>query len=231
MIAKITTLPAFGIVLSIVVYLFYVKIAKKVNHPLFNPLLMSIFTIMAILMIFKIPYESYNEGGKYITFLIAPATVAMIVNLYKNLDLFKKNIIPVLLGVTAGVLTAVISVIIMAKLFGLERSVEMSMIPKSLTTAIGVNLSEEYGGIAGLTVMAIMITGISGGVMAPIVMKVFKVTDPVAKGVGMGTSAHAVGTSRAIEMGEVEGAMSGLSIALAGFVSVILIPILIKLLV
>lgn len=205
------------------------KVAQKVKTPLANPLLIAMILVIAFLKAFNISYETYNNGDKYISFLIAPATVAMIINLYKNIDLLKKNIVPVLVGVTAGVLTSILSVYLMAKLFGLDNQLRASIMPKSLTTAIGSAISEEYGGIVPITIVCMVISGIGGAVVAPTVMKIVKVEDPVAQGVGIGTTSHAVGTSRALQMGEIQGAMSGLSIALAGFISVILIPIIVRL--
>lgn len=221
--------PYFGILLSLVMYMIGLKIAQKVKSPLANPLLIAMILVIAFLKAFNISYETYNNGAKYISFLIAPATVAMIINLYKNIDLLKKNIVPVLVGVTAGVLTSILSVYLMAKLFGLDNQLRASIMPKSLTTAIGSAISEEYGGIVPITIVCMVISGIGGAVVAPTVMKIVKVEDPVAQGVGIGTTSHAVGTSRALQMGEIQGAMSGLSIALAGFISVILIPIIVKL--
>lgn len=220
--------PYFGIMLSIVMYLIGTIISKKLKTPIANPLLIAMILCVAFLKIFNISYDDYNIGGKYITFLIAPATVAMVLNLYKNIELLKKNIIPVFVGVFAGVLTSVLSVFILAKVFGLNKELTLSIVPKSLTTAIGVALAGEYGGISAVAVVCIVITGIFGAVFAPIVMNTLKIKDPVAKGIGIGTTSHAVGTSKAIEMGPVEGAMSGLAIALAGFTSVIVIPILIN---
>ncbi|MDO4778291.1 MAG: LrgB family protein [Tissierellia bacterium] len=222
--------PFFGILLSIIMYLIGLWVAKKIKSPITNPLLIAMVLVIATLKVFKISFEDFNNGGKYITFLIAPATVAMIINLYKNINLLKKNLVPIIVGVVAGVVTSALSVYLMSKLFGLNEIIRMSIIPKSLTTAIGVALSSEYGGIPPITVVCMVITGIGGAVVAPLVMKVLKVEDPVAQGVGIGTTSHAVGTSRALQMGEVQGAMSGLSIALAGFVSVILIPIIIRIL-
>ena len=221
--------PYFGILLSLVMYMIGLKVAQKVKTPLANPLLIAMILVMAFLKAFNISYETYNNGAKYISFLIAPATVAMIINLYKNIDLLKKNIVPVLVGVTAGVLTSILSVYLMAKLFGLDNQLRASIMPKSLTTAIGSAISEEYGGIVPITIVCMVISGIGGAVVAPTVMKIVKVEDPVAQGVGIGTTSHAVGTSRALQMGEIQGAMSGLSIALAGFISVILIPIIVRL--
>lgn len=223
--------PAFGIVLSLVMYMIALWIRKRLNFAIFNPLLVAIILVIGFLLIFDIPYENYNKGGQYITFLVGPATLSLVIKLYKRLDLLKENLLAIFIGVLAGVITSFISGYLLSKLFGLNEIIKISLIPRSLTTAIGIALSEEYGGLEAITIVAILITGIGGSVMAPLVMKVFRIKDPLAKGIGIGTSSHAVGTSKAIEMGQIEGAMSGLSIALAGFISVIIIPIIISILI
>ncbi|UHR02602.1 LrgB family protein [Peptoniphilus sp. GNH] len=222
--------PYFGILLSIFTYILGGWISKKIKNPLFNPLLLAMFMCIGILKIFKIEYEDFNVGGQYITFLVAPATVALVVNLYKNLDLLIKNIVPVIIGVFVGAMTSVLTIYAGAKIFGWSQELKYSLVPKSLTTAIGTALSGEYGGIVSITVVSIVLTGIMGAAIAPTLLKIIKVEDPVAKGISIGTTAHAVGTSRALQMGEVEGGMSGLAIALAGFISVIIIPVIIKIL-
>lgn len=225
MIENIVKLPAFGIVLTIAMYLIALWINKKIKISALNPLLVSTIFVIVFLLVTKISYEDYNIGGKYITFLIAPSTVALVVNLYRNIDLLKKNIVPIIVGVFVGVITAIISVFAMTSILGIQGEIQTSLVPKSLTTAIGVAISKEFGGIEAITVFSIIVTGIIGAVISPYVFKIFNIKSKVAKGIGLGTSAHAIGTSKAIEMGEVEGGMSGLSIALAGFISVILIPI------
>lgn len=228
--ADLIKMPVFGILLALIMYMIGVQINKRIKSPLTNPLLMGMILTIIFLKVTKIPYDDFNVGGSYITFLIAPATVALIINLYKNFNLFIKNIVPVMAGVISGVLTSVVSVFVLSKLLGLDQVITISIVPKSLTTAIGVAISAEYGGIQAVTVVCMVVSGIGGAVIAPSVMKILRVKDPVAQGVGIGTASHAAGTSRAIQMGEVQGAMSGLSIALAGFVSVLILPFLIKLL-
>ncbi|MCT1796316.1 LrgB family protein [Helcococcus kunzii] len=225
MIDSIVKSPVFGIVITLVMYIISLWINKKTKIAALNPLLVSTIFVIIFLLITKINYEDYNIGGQYITFLIAPSTVALVVNLYKNIDLLKKNLIPIFVGIFAGVITSVLSVFALSKLLGINKEMLSSLIPKSLTTAIGVAISQEFGGIEVITVFAIIITGIVGAVISPFVFKIFNIKTRVAKGIGLGTAAHAIGTSKAIEMGEVEGGMSGLSIALAGFISVILIPL------
>lgn len=223
--------PFFACVLSILAFKIGAMIQKAAKgSPLLNPLLLGIIIVVAVLRVLNISYETYLIGGKFISFFIAPATVAMVVNLYKNFKRLTDNLVPVLVGVLVGSVTSILTAYLLSKAFGFDEKMTLTMLPKSLTTAIGVSISAEYGGYPDITTISIVLTGVTGAVVAPIVMKVFNVKDPVARGVGIGTSTHAVGTSKAIEMGEVEGAMSGLSIALAGFITVIVMPLLISIL-
>lgn len=230
MIEAIIKSPFFSISLVIFLWVISVQINKLAKgNPIVNPLLISILLGVVLLKITNISYDQVLVGGKYVTFFIAPATVAMVINLYKNIHLLKENFLAVIIGVFIGVIACVTSVFLLCKLFGLDEKLTVTLLPKSLTTAIGATIAEEYGGYKDIATIAIVLTGVTGAVIAPTVMKVAKIKDPVAKGIGIGTSSHAVGTSKALEMGEVEGAMSGLSIALAGFMTVILMPLLIKL--
>ena len=225
-----TSNPYFGIVLSFITYEIGMFLNKKFNNnPIVNPLLISIILCIAFLKIFNITYEDYMNGAKYIAFLIAPSTVALVTSLYKNLNQLKTHLIAIIVGVTVGVIVALSSILILCKLLNLNEVMIISIFPKSITTAIGVPLAEEYGGYGTVTVLCIILTGVLGAVIAPYIKKVFKVEDKVAMGLAIGTSAHAVGTSKAIEMGEIEGAMSGLSIGVAGVITAIIMPIFIKL--
>lgn len=215
----------FGIILSFAAYEIGKWINSKVKSPIANPLLIAILLIVGFLYATGIPYEYYKKGGDFIAFFIGPATVAMIIDLYLNLDTLKKNILPVLVGVTIGSIFSMILAIILAKLFNMGADLTPSLVPQSITTAIAVSLSEEYQGLVAVTAISVVIRGVTGAVIAPTVMKIFKIQDPVAQGVAIGTSSHAVGTSQARQMGEVQGAMSGLSIAIAGIITVILMPI------
>lgn len=231
MFEAITQTSYFGIILSVVAYWIGGKLQKLAKgNPIVNPLLIAIILCVVFLRATGLGYDSYMIGGKFISFFIAPATVALVVNLYKNFDLLKKNLVPVLVGVLVGVVVSILSAYLLSKLFGFDEQMTLTMLPKSLTTAIGVSISAEYGGLADITTIAIVLTGVTGAVIAPMVVKFANVKDPIARGVGIGTTSHAVGTSKALEMGEVEGAMSGLSIALAGFITVIIMPLLLKIL-
>lgn len=219
----------FGIVLSFAAYEIGKWINKKLKTPIANPLLIAILLIIGFLSITGIDYEYYKKGGDFIAFFIGPATVAMVLDLYANLDTLKKNILPILVEVGFGTIFSFVLAIFLSKIFQIDKNLVASLIPQSITTAIAISLSGEYQGIIGLTAIVVVIRGVSGAVFAPIVMKIFRIKDPVAQGVAIGTSSHAVGTSQARLMGEIQGAMSGLSIAIAGITAVIIMPIAMKL--
>ena len=225
-----TNNPFFGIVLSISTYLLGQQIAKRYKSPFLNPLLISILLSITTLQLFHIPLEHYLKGGQYITFLIAPATVALIVPLYEQLDILKANLKAIILGILAGTITSLLSMVFFVKLFHLEKSVSISIIPKAITTAIGMDLSAQFGGIPAISAAIIIITGILGAILAPPFMKLTKIHDPIAVGVSLGTASHAVGTSRARELGAIQGAMAGLCIGIAGIFTAILLPFVLQLL-
>lgn len=211
----------FGAFISLGAYEIGLLMKRKFKLAIFNPLLISIFCVIGVLMILGIDYESYEEGGKYISYLLTPATVCLAVPLYQQLHLLKKNIKAIAAGIVSGVLASLVSVLLLAKLFGLSHEEYVTLLPKSITTAIGMGVSEELGGIVTITVAVIIITGVLGNVIADAVYKITKIEEPVAKGLALGTSAHAIGTAKAMELGEVEGAMSSLAIAVAGLLTVI----------
>lgn len=216
--------PVFGVLISIIAYLIGYSLKKRFKLSIFNPLLIAIIILVLVLLIFKIDYDDYNNGGEVISFFLAPSTVSLALPLYKKFELFKKNAIPILVGIICGSLTEIVSVVTLSRLFNLSEELTISLIPKSITTPIGMALSEELGGLPSITVMAIIITGILGSIIGPFLDKILKINDSVAMGIAMGNSSHAVGTARAMEIGEVEGAMSSLTIAIAGVVTVIIAP-------
>lgn len=211
----------FGAVLSLTAYEIGLLMKRKWKLAIFNPTLISVIAIIGVLNIFKIDYEKYNEGAKYISYFLTPATVCLAVPLYEQLELLKRNLKAVAVGITAGVAASLGGVFVLAKLFGLSQELYVTMLPKSITTAIGMGISEELGGIVTITVAVIIITGILGNVFAEAICKMFHITEPIAVGLAIGTSSHALGTAKAIELGEVEGAMSGLAIAVAGLMTVV----------
>ena len=205
----------FGVLVSILAYEVGVLLKKKFKFALLNPLLISIVIIILILVGFHIDYDTYNDGAQLLSYLLTPATVCLAIPLYEQMELLKKNWKAIMGGIISGVLTSAVCILVLF----------VTLLPKSITTAIGMGVSEELNGIVTITVAVIIITGVVGNVLADFVYKLFHVTHPVAKGVGLGTSAHAIGTAKALEMGEIEGAMGGLSIAVAGILTVIVAPI------
>lgn len=218
----------FGVILTILFFNIGIYIQKKTNKPIFNPLLIAILGIILFLSITKIPYESYKLGGDRINFFLGPVTIVLAVPLYKQFDLFKKYLLEILIGISCGVVVSFISVKLIGHFTNADVDIINSLIPKSITTPMGISLTKTLSGVEAITVVSIILTGILGAIISPIIFKVGKINNPVAKGIALGTSAHALGTTKALEMGEVEGAMSGLSIGISGIITVILIPIIIN---
>ncbi|KAB1434363.1 LrgB family protein [Candidatus Galacturonibacter soehngenii] len=210
-----------GVVISILGYEIGLFLKSKYKNALLNPLLISIAFVMIFILIFHIDYDSYNESAKYLSYLLTPATVCLAIPLYQQLELLKQNFLAVFAGIIAGVLTSLGSVFILSMIFQLSHEEYVTLLPKSITTAIGMGISEELGGIVNITVAVIIITGVLGNVMAESICKLFKIKTAIAKGVAIGSSAHAVGTAKAMEMGEIEGAMSSLAIVVSGLCTTI----------
>ena len=221
MMAELFASPFFGISLSVIAFWVGVRIQKKTGLVLCNPLLIAIVLVSAVLLVCRIPYASYNQGGAIINMFLAPATAWLAVSIYTQIALLKENWLPILVGCTAGSITSMGSIYLMCRLFRLDEAVADSLIPKSVTTPIAVSISENLGGIQAITVVAVILTGILGSILAPVLIKLFRVKDPVAAGLAIGACSHAVGTSRALELGETEGAMSGLAIGICGILTVI----------
>ena len=215
----------FGMFLSIAAYLFGMWLKKKLGWAVLNPLLSAVLLVIAFLKAAHISYADYNTGAQYISYLLTPATVCLAIPLYKQLGLLKKNFVAVALGITSGVAASAASIFVMALLFKLEHVHYVSLLPKSITTAIGMGVSEEAGGIVTLTVISIILTGIFGNIIADAWFAFTRIKSPLAKGLALGTAAHAIGTARALEMGEVEGAMSSLSIDVSGLLTVAVAPV------
>lgn len=194
---------------------------KKFKYAFLNPLLISIIFVIGVVTLCGVDYESYENSAQYLSYLLTPATVCLAVPLYQQMTLLRKNLAAVACGILAGVLASLGSVLLLAFLFGLEHDVYVTLLPKSITTAIGMGVSEELGGLVTITVAVIIVTGVIGNVIGEAVCKLFRIYEPIAKGLALGTSSHAIGTAKALEMGEVEGAMSSLAIAVAGLLTVI----------
>lgn len=211
----------FGVMICIISYEIGLLIKRKWKKSFLNPLLISIIIVILILLAFHVDYDKFNEGAKYLSYLLTPATVCLAIPLYEQIALLKSNWKGIVAGISAGVLTSMVCVLGMSMLFRLSHEEYVTLLPKSITTAIGMGISEEMGGIVTITVAVIIVTGVLGNVIAELVCKLFRITDPIAKGIGIGTASHAVGTSKALEMGEIEGAMSSLSVAVAGLMTVV----------
>lgn len=211
----------FGAALSLAAFEAGTLLKKKLKLSLFNPLLVSIILVIIVLLVFHIDYQSYNASAKYLSYLLTPATVCLAIPLYEQLEKLKENWKAILAGILSGIVSCILCVYAFSLLFGLTHEQYVTLLPKSITTAIGMDVSTELGGITTITVAVIIITGVFGNIVGEPLCRLFHITEPVAKGVGMGSSAHAIGTAKAMEMGEVEGAISSLSIAVTGLLTVV----------
>ena len=210
-----------GVSVSLISYMIGVYLKKKLNVGLFNPLLISIAVTIIFLVLAHIDYDAYNEGARYLSWLLTPATVCLAIPLYEEFELLKSNVRAVMCGIISGVLTSLITILVLALFFGLTHEEYVTLLPKSITTAIGMGVSEELGGYVTITVAVIIITCVIGNILAEFICKIFRIEEPIAKGIAIGSAAHAIGTAKAMEIGEVEGAMSSLSIAVAGILTVV----------
>lgn len=211
-----------GVALSLISYLIGMLLKKKFKLGIFNPLLIAIVVSIIVLLIGKVDYKVYNQGAKYLSWLLTPATVCLAIPLYEQWGLLKKNFKAVLLGLIAGVVASLGTVYMLSLIMGLSHKDYVTLLPKSITTAIGMGVSEELGGYVTITVAVIIVTGVLGNMIGELVCKIFRITEPISKGLAFGSAAHAIGTAKAIEIGEVEGAMSSLAIAVSGILTVVL---------
>ena len=213
-----------SVAISLAAYMFGVKLRQKFKLAIFNPLLISIIVMIIILKGFNIDYQVYNEGTKYLSWLLTPATVCFAIPMYEQWSLLKHNVKAVCASLLAGVITSLTTVFVLSMTFKLSHTEFVTLLPKSITTAIGMGVAEELGGVVTITVAVIIITGILGNIIAEAVCKIFKINEPISKGLALGAAAHVIGTAKANEMGEVEGAMSSLAIVVSGVLTVILAP-------
>ena len=210
-----------GVLISLASYALGVWLRKKTGLSFFNPLLVSIILVILFLSVSGISYSTYAESADYISFLLTPATICLAVPLYEQFKLLKKNWKAVVAGIVSGVVSSLVCIFLMALLFRFDHQTYVTFLPKSITTAIGMGVAEELGGYVSLAVVVIVITGVLGNVIAEAVLKLFKIEEPIAKGIAIGSSSHAVGTAKAMEIGQIEGAMSSLSIVVCGLLTVI----------
>lgn len=215
----------FGVVISLLCYEIGLWVKKKTKLAIANPLLIAVLLIVGFLLVFDIDYEVYESGAKYISFFLTPATVSLAVPLYRKLTLLRRYPKAIFGGIGAGVLTSMVSIFLMSLAFGLNHEQYVTLLPKSITTAIGMGVSDKMGGVMTITVVAISITGIMGNIVAEGLCRLFKIEEPISKGLAIGTASHAMGTAKAMEMGEIEGAMSSLSIVVAGIMTVVTVSV------
>lgn len=223
--SEVLNTPFFGIMITIVAYETGVYLSRRFKLSVCNPMLIASILIIGFLLITGIPLETYNVGGDYIAIFLAPATAVLAIPLYKQLENLKKNLVPIVIGILVGSFASFVTIMICAGIFEIDHVLKISLLPKSITIPMGIELSKSLGAIPSITIASIVITGITGGVVAPLVCKVCRIKSPIAQGIAVGTSAHAIGTAKALEMGEIQGAMSSLAIGVAGIFTTILTPI------
>ena len=214
--------PFFGLTLTAAAWCFGCWVQKKTGFLLCNPLLIAVALIIAALSVFHIPYQSYAVGGDFIKLMLSPVTAVLALNIYNQPTILKEHFLPVLAGCLVGSLTSVASILALCKAFHVDEALTASLMPKSVTTAIAMGIAESHGGVAGIAAAAVMVAGITGAVFAPLFAKVFHITEPVAEGLAIGACSHALGTTRAIEIGQVQGAMSSIAICVCGIITSVL---------
>ena len=222
----LTSLPLFGILLCLLAYVAACRIRQATGSVAANPFLIAAILVVAVLLIFRIPYQDFNQGGQFINFFLSPITVILAVPLYKHRNLLNHYLKAIVAGIAAGVAAAMISVIGFSRLMGLDSVLERSLVSKSITTPIGIEITRSIEGVEGITILAIILSGIFGAMIAPVVFLYTGIRHPVAQGIGLGSASHAIGTSKAIEMGEQQGAISGLTIGIAGITTVLVVLVL-----
>jgi predicted murein hydrolase (TIGR00659 family) len=210
-----------GVVISLLAYGFGSWLRKKTKISAFNPLLISIALVIVFLGVFRIDYKAYNSSAQYLSYLLTPATVALAIPLYRQMELLKKNFKAIIISILAGVMSSLGSILLLSMVFGLSHEQYVTLLPKSITTAIGMGVSEELGGLVTISVAVIIVTGVLGNIILEGVCKLARIKNPISRGLAAGTAAHAIGTARAMQMGEIEGAMSSLSIVVSGLLTVI----------
>ena len=210
-----------GVTVSLLAYIIGALLKKKFKLAIFNPLLISIVLTIIMLVIADIDYDVYAQGADYLSWFLTPATVCLAIPLYEQWELLKHNVKAVMLGITAGVLTSLTTVLVLSLIMHLSHEEYVTMLPKSITTAIGMGVSEELGGYVTITVAVIIVTGVLGNIFGELICKIFRITEPISKGIAFGSASHAIGTAKAMELGDVEGAMSSLSIAVSGILTVV----------
>ncbi|WP_199883708.1 LrgB family protein [Anaerosinus massiliensis] len=215
--------PITMIALCITAYQIGLYIHRKTKIQVLNPLFIAIVLIIAVLQTFHISLETFNKGGSIINMLLCPATIMLAIPMYNQRKTIKKNIVPIAIGTVVGSIVSMSSIYILCKLAGISDQIAMSMLPKSTTTPIAIEISNTLGGIPALTVAAVIMTGILGSILIPSLIKIFRINNSVAAGIAIGTASHALGSAKAVELGETEAALAGIAVGVAGMVSVVLV--------
>lgn len=215
----------FGLFLGLLIFWISTKFHQKVKNNLANPLLITVVVVILLLVVFHVDYETFNQGVSHMTYFLTPATVALAIPMYKQVSLLKKNMAAIIISILSGIVANALCILVLCMLFRLSPEIYRSVLPKSVTTAIAIGISDEIGGVQSLTVAAVVITGLFGSSVAKIACRLFRIKNPVAIGLACGNSAHAIGTVTALDIGEVEGAMSGLAMVVAGVLTAVLAPI------
>ena len=223
---QVTSSPLFGIALSVAAFSVGLWVNRRTKLSIANPILIAIPLVIACLTLTGVPLADYQRGGEVINMLLGPATAALALSIYRQREILKENFLPVLLGCLAGCCASVGSTLALCRIFGLDQALTASLVPKSVTTPIAVELRAQGGGIAAVTIVVVIFTGICGAALAPGFLKLLRVEDPMAAGVAIGTASHGIGTARALQMGKVQGAMSGVAIGVSGIITVLLVMLL-----
>lgn len=210
----------FGVLISLASYCFGIFLRKKLKSPVINPLLISVIITIAVILLFDLDHETYIKAAEPLNFLLTPATVCLAIPLYEQLKVLKNRLKAVIIGIISGAFTSLISILLMSVFLGFTHEEYVTFLPKSITTAIGMGICEKLGGYVSVAAAVIIITGILGNIISGTILRIFKITEPAAVGVALGSSAHAIGTAKALEIGELEGAVSSLSIVVSGIITV-----------
>lgn len=224
----ITASSYFGVALTLLMFGVAVLINRRFPGALTTPLFLATIFVVIVLIAFNIPYDAYNRGAGYITYFLVPVTVCFAVPMYRQLPLLKKHAPAILLAMAIGVVSSVMSVCLICILFGLGDIVARSLAAISVTTAIAIGITEKLGGVVALTVSSVIVTGILGASVSDVVCRKFGLTNPIARGLAIGNASHAAGTTKAMEMGPIEGAMSSLAIVISGLMTAVAAPIIVK---
>ncbi len=215
--------PFFGIFITFVVYEVVVFLKKHIKNDLFNPTIITTIIIIILLSITNIPYENYNKSAAFLSSLLLPATCVLALNVYHQRHLLKKHFVAILLGCISGAITSIISIILLAKIFPVDPIIEKSILAKSITTAIAIDITASLNGIISITIVSVVFTGMIGAILAPFLIKLFKFDNEIAQGCAIGTASHALGTAKAIEIGEIQVAIASVSIIITGIATVLII--------